>query len=200
VSYVTPIGLHDLKGRCCVHLPPPSLRALPHILVTSYGYCYDACHGTHLSSGTMHSHIQPQPGLEGPHQRTPLLPVRASVYFVLIYALIQLFNSLYVALCSWYCCNFCAKRYLQQVEALTHVAICPSRISGTPNVLREGFDARYPLLVVWSLGMGLPSLKPDRSGNAEMIVRTDPVQVWDCAKGSRQITFRQRVAGPGALE
>ena len=117
-----------------------------------------------------------------------------------MYALIQSLISLYVALCSWYCCNFCTKRYLKQVDALTHVATCPSRISGTPNVLCEGFDARYPLLVVWSLGMGLPSLKPDKSGNAEMIVRNDPVQVWDCAKGSRQITFRQRVASSGALE
>ena len=76
------------------------------------------------------------------------------------------------------------------MDALAHVATCPSRVYGTSDVLREGFDARYPLLVVWSLGMGLPSLKPDKSGDAEMIVRNDPVQVWNCARDSRQITFK----------
>jgi len=65
-----------------------------------------------------------------------------------------------------------------------------TRVYSTSDVLREGFDARYQLLIVWSLGMGLPSLKPDKSGNAELIVRNDPMQVWNCTRGSRQTTFK----------
>jgi len=38
--------------------------------------------------------------------------------------------------------------------------------------------------------MELPSLKADGSGDGEMVVRNSPLQVWDCAKGSRQITYR----------
>ena len=65
-----------------------------------------------------------------------------------------------------------------------------------PVTLREEFDARYPLLRVWSLGMpGLPNLKADGSGDAEMIVRNNPEQVWECAKGSREVSFRQPHAG-----
>ena len=40
------------------------------------------------------------------------------------------------------------------------------------------------------MGMGLPVFKADGSCDAEMIVRNDPEQVWECARGSRQITFR----------
>ena len=64
-------------------------------------------------------------------------------------------------------------------------------MTSTFDALREGFDARYPLLKVWSLGMRLPRLKPDGSGDAEMVVRDNPEQVWECQRGSRQITFRQ---------
>jgi len=75
-----------------------------------------------------------------------------------------------------------------------HVASCPSRVTNVSDVLREGFDARYPLLKVWSLGMALPRFKPDGSRDAEMVVRDDPEQVWECARGSHQITFRQPTA------
>jgi len=97
--------------------------------------------------------------------------------------------------CSWYRCPFCPSRYLQQTNALAHVTTCLSRVAGMPDTLHEGFDARYPLLRVWSLGMGLPSFKADGSGDAEMVVRSSPMQVWECAKGSRQVTFRQARVG-----
>jgi len=64
-----------------------------------------------------------------------------------------------------------------------------------PDTLRDGFDARYPLLRVRLLGMGLPNFKADGSGDAEMVVRHDPEQVWECAKGSGQVTFRQLRSG-----
>jgi len=51
-----------------------------------------------------------------------------------------------------------------------------------PGVPRERFDARYPLLRVWSLGMGLPTLKSDGSRDAFMIAREG--QVWECARNS----------------
>jgi len=99
-----------------------------------------------------------------------------------------------LSISSWYRCLFCPKRYLQQTNAVAHVAVCSLRVAGASNTLREGFDARYPLLRVWSLGMGLPSLKEDKSGGVEMVVRNEPKQVWECAKGSLQVTYRQ----PGA--
>jgi len=40
------------------------------------------------------------------------------------------------------------------------------------------------------LGMDLPRFKADGSGDAEMIVRRNPRQVWECEKGSRTVTFR----------
>ena len=92
---------------------------------------------------------------------------------------------------SWYHCPFCPKRYLQQTNAVAHVATCSLRQPGIPDTLREGFDARYPLLRTWSLGMGLPMFKTDGSGDAEMVVRSNPEQVWECARGSRQVTFGQ---------
>jgi len=38
-------------------------------------------------------------------------------------------------------------------------------------------------------------LKEDGSGDAEMVVRSNPEQVWECARGSRQITYRQAGVG-----
>ena len=58
--------------------------------------------------------------------------------------------------------------------------------------MREGFGARYPLLKVWSLGMGLPRFKEDGRGDAEMVVRNDPEQVWACVRNSPQINFGQQ--------
>jgi len=40
------------------------------------------------------------------------------------------------------------------------------------------------------MGMGLPVFKADGSCDAEMLVRNDLEQVWECVSGSRQITFR----------
>jgi len=94
---------------------------------------------------------------------------------------------------SWYRCPFCPKRYPQQATALLHVSACHLRIPDTPDTLLEGFDARYPLLTVWSLGMGLPRFKADGSRDAEMVVRNHPEQVWECARGSRQIIFRRPI-------
>ena len=49
------------------------------------------------------------------------------------------------------------------------------------------FDARYPLLRIWSLGMSLPVFKSNGSGDAWMIVGEG--QAWECARGSRVARF-----------
>ena len=92
---------------------------------------------------------------------------------------------------SWFDCPFCLKRYLQHADAAAHVVACPSREPDMACDVREGWDARHPLLVVWSLGMGLPFLKEGGSGDAQMLVRNNPEQVWECAKNSREIKFRR---------
>jgi len=74
------------------------------------------------------------------------------------------------------------------MNAITHVATCSSWVAGKPDTPRERFDARYPLLRVWSHKMGVPRFKRDGSEDAEMVVRDR--QVWECAKGSHTVYFQ----------
>jgi len=90
--------------------------------------------------------------------------------------------------CSWYQCPFCRRGYVRQMNAIAHVATCPSRVADMPDTLHERFDARYPLLRVWSHTMGVPKFKDDGSKDAEMVVRDK--QVLECAKGSRDVRIQ----------
>jgi len=86
---------------------------------------------------------------------------------------------------SWYKCLHCAKNFFRRDNAVTHIAACPSLEPGVlPGEPRECFDSRYPLLRVWSHGMGLPAFK-DGSRDAVMVVREG--QVWDCARNSQRV-------------
>lgn len=64
------------------------------------------------------------------------------------------------------------------------------RVEGRSSALRECYDARYPLLRIWSLGMGLPSFKNKTGGDAEMEVNRDGSLVWECDKGSSVVRVR----------
>jgi len=60
---------------------------------------------------------------------------------------------------------------------------------------RQYFDARYPLLRAWSLGMGLPTFKSDGSRDAFMIAREG--QVWEWASDSNVVRFTSTIVAPG---
>ena len=59
---------------------------------------------------------------------------------------------------------------------------------------RERFDARYPLLRFWSLGMGLPTFKDDGSRDAFMVVGEG--QIWECVRNSRVVRFMPVIVDP----
>ena len=95
---------------------------------------------------------------------------------------------------SWFRCPHCSKNFFRRDNAVTHIAACPSLAPGAlPDEPREMFDARYPLLRVWSLGMRLPAFKADGSRDAVMVVREG--QVWECARNSQQVR-REPAAEP----
>jgi len=89
---------------------------------------------------------------------------------------------------SWFKCPHCSKAFFYHVNAEAHVDVCPSREAGeSPEEPRVCFDARYPLLRIWSLGMSLPAFKSDDSGDACMVIGGG--QAWACAKDSRVARF-----------
>ena len=95
---------------------------------------------------------------------------------------------------SWFKCPLCPLNFLRKANAVAHITVCPSRTPGVlPGEPREMFDARYPLLRVWSLGMGLPAFKADGSRDAVMVVCED--QVWECSRNSQQVR-REPAAEP----
>jgi len=98
---------------------------------------------------------------------------------------------------SWFKCPTCTKKFFHRDKAVTHIAACPSLTPGAlPGEPRECFDARYPLLRVWSLGMDLPVFKADGSRDAVMVVREG--QVWECARNSQQVRTEPAIEGTPA--
>jgi len=96
---------------------------------------------------------------------------------------------------SWFRCPHCPRAFFYHVNAEAHVDVCASRKAGeSPGEPRVCFDARYPLLRIWSLGMSLPAFKSDGSGDACMVIGEG--QAWECAKDSRIARFVSATVEP----